>query len=84
MPVFSFPEEAELFLCYEASVEEWEVRETDPDDLLLLLLEPRAGIKSVSLDPLPDMVAGATLGLVSVSREEFVERLTGGRHLSSV
>ena len=79
MPVFSFSEEAELFLCCEAEEDGWRVRESDPDELLFMLSAPCADVKSVALDPLPDMVAGATLALVSVSQREFTERLINGR-----
>ncbi|CAN5609524.1 hypothetical protein BH24ACT22_BH24ACT22_12340 [soil metagenome] len=86
LPVFSFPEEAELFLHFEVSDGEWQVIETKPDKLLTLISTSHASIKSVALDPLPNMVAGATLALVSVSRRQFAERLTQGarRTLSSV
>ncbi len=79
MPVFSFPEEAELFLCCETQEDGWRVRESDPDELLFVFSGPCADVKSVALDPLPDMVAGATLALVSISQREFTERLINGR-----
>lgn len=83
LPVFSFPEEAEMFLQFEFS-EEWWVREATPDECLSLLLGPYAHVTSVALDPLPDMVACKMLGLVNISRREFLSRLQGRKSLSGV
>ncbi len=38
-----------------------------------MLYDPCMGVKHVALDPLPEMVAERTLGLVSLSRERFLE-----------
>lgn len=62
-------------MCFEVSEDEWRIREIDPGSLLSLLSGLHEGITSVVLDPLPEMVAGETLGLVNVSRREFMEGL---------
>ncbi len=79
LPVFSFRDEAEMFSLLEGLNGGWRVRETSAEELLSLLAGLCAGVKLVALDPLPEMVANGTndvtLGLVSVSREQFTERV---------
>ena len=84
LPVFSFPEEAEMFLRFELPESEWKVRETTPGEFLSLLSGPYMGVKNVALDPLPDMIASEMLGLVNVSRGEFVRRLLTAKSPSGV
>ena len=79
LPVFSFEEEAEMFCWLDELSDGWEVRESSPGELTSLLYGLCQGVKNVLLDPLPGKVAGgSTLGLVSVDRKEFVDRLLGG------
>ena len=74
LPVFSHEEEAELFLrLWEVEGEGWQVRESTAGEIISVLYEPSVGVKRVALDPLPEMVAERTLGLVSLSRERFLE-----------
>lgn len=84
LPVFSFPEEAEMFLRFELPEGVWRVREATPEECLSLLSGPYAHVTSVALDPLPDMVACEMLGLVNVSRREFVGRLLDRKSLAGV
>jgi hypothetical protein len=87
VPVFSFEEEAELFLSFGAAEgakpgDRWLVRQTAPGELASLLLGPLSDVGRVALDPLPRRSGGgAFLGLVSTDREGFVARLltVGGR-----
>ena len=79
LPVFSFEEEAEMFLRLGKVDEEWRVRESGVGELVSVLLGPCAGIKEVTLDPLPEMVAERTVGLVSLERERFIERIMANR-----
>ena len=87
LPVFSFRDEAEMFSLLEGLNGGWQTRETSAGELLSLLAGLCAGVKLVALDPLPEMVAngtsGMTLGLVSVSRERFTERVASRRILRS-
>ena len=78
LPVFSFEEEAELFLALGGVGRGWWVRESGAGEIVSVLYGPCAGVRSVVLDPLPEMVAEAAVGLVSLSRERFVELLVGG------
>jgi len=77
LPVFSFPEEAEMFLRLDGLGGGWEVREGVSDDFLPHFFGPRAGVESVILDPLPGQLgdgAGVPVGIVP---ERFVDRFSG-------
>lgn len=93
VPVFSFGEEAELFLALgglgaaegDETGDRWLVRETAPGELASLLLGPLSGAGRVALDPLPGRLGGkAFLGLVSADREDFLASFlaVGGRRPS--
>jgi hypothetical protein len=77
LPVFSFPEEAEMFLALDGLGEEWEVREGVAGDFLPHLFGPRAGVESVVLDPLPGAMGDGAEGSVVIGRERFVDRFLG-------
>jgi hypothetical protein len=73
LPVFSFEEEAEMFLHlggYESSG--WRARESCAGELVSVLLGPCADVEGVALDLLPQMLEDGTLGLVEVGRKRFV------------
>ncbi len=72
--VFSHEEEAEMFLrLWEVGFDGWQVRESTSGELISVLYGLCAGVERVALDPLPEMVAERTVGLVSLSRERFVD-----------
>jgi hypothetical protein len=74
LPVFSHEEEAEMFLrLRRVGFEGWQARESTAGELISVLYGPCAGVKRVVLDPLPEMIAERTVGLVSLSRERFVD-----------
>jgi len=74
LPVFSHEEEAEMFLRLgRVGFEGWQARESTAGELISVLYGPCAGVKRVVLDPLPEMIAEWTVGLVSLSRERFVD-----------
>lgn len=77
LPVFSFREEAELFLALGSLGGGWAVREGGADDFLPLFFGPRADVESVVLDPLPAMLRDGAAGLVSISLERFMDRFLG-------
>lgn len=81
LPVFSFKEEAELFLRFGASFARggWLARETGAGELASLLLGPLSGVDRVVLDPLPGKLAETVVGLVSTDRATFIERLLMGK-----
>ncbi|HZB83227.1 MAG TPA: hypothetical protein VE288_10360 [Rubrobacteraceae bacterium] len=74
LAVFSHQEEAEMFLkLWEVGFDCWQVRESTAGELISVLYGPCASVERVALDPLPEMVLERTVGLVSLSRERFVE-----------
>lgn len=72
LPIFSYEQEAELFLGFRAAESGWRIRESTAGELISVLCGPCADVKEVSLDPLPEMVAEGTLCLVNLSRKRFV------------
>lgn len=84
LPIFSFPDEAELFLRLGGLEEEgWRMVESAAGELVPRLAAcRRAGVRLVALDPLPEMVdsaVGATIALVTLSLSSFVERQVARR-----
>jgi hypothetical protein len=75
LPVFSFEEEAKLFLRLGVPDGRWLVRETAAGELASLLLGPLSGVDRVALDPLPGKLGGLLVALLSIRRREFVARL---------
>jgi len=76
LPVFSFEEEAEMFLRlggYDSSG--WRARESCAGELVSVLLGPCLDVEGVALDPLPEMPEDGTLGLVWVGRKRFLGQL---------
>ena len=79
LPVFSFEEEARMFLHlggYEESG--WRARESSAGELVSVLCGPCADVEGVALDPLPEMLEDGTIGLVEVGRTRFVGQLLEG------
>jgi hypothetical protein len=70
LPVFSFEEEAQIFLGLGHAADGWQVRETTRGELVSVLYGPCRRIAHISLDPMPGMVE-----LVSLSRKAFVGAL---------
>ena len=75
LPVFSFEEEAQMYLGVEASGEGWRVRETRAGELVSVLFGCCAHVGYVALDPLPSMVADQTVRLLSLDRKSFMRDL---------
>ena len=79
LPVFSFPDEAEMFLRL-GGLEEggWRIAESTAGELVSRLPEyHHAGIELVALDPLPEMMGfmfDTTIALVTLSLHGFAER----------
>ncbi len=75
LPIFSFAEEAEMFLWFGEGGEGWRARRVSSDELISMLSGPHAVAESVALDPSPEIVAEMAVGLVTLSRERFVGRV---------
>ena len=81
LPIFSFPEEAEMFLKLGGLEERgWRIVESTAGELVSRLPGyRRAGIELVALDPLPEMMGPAldtTIALVPLGQRGFARRLT--------
>ena len=80
LPVFSFREEAEMFLCLGGhGGDGWRAMQSGAAEILSLLRGACADVRSVALDPLPGMAADGTVGLVALSRKRFLANITGER-----
>lgn len=77
LPVFSFREEAELFLALDGLGDGWAVRQGGTGDFLPLLLGPGANLANIVLDPLPAMLRESVAGLISISPDRFLDRFLG-------
>ena len=81
LPVFSFEDEANMFLRLGALGDDWRARETAGGELVSVLCGPCAGVDRVVLDPIPlpgSLVEGLN-GLLSTGREAFMRSLLNPR-----
>src|ERR687897_2981514 len=83
LPVFSFEEEAEMFLCLQTTEDGREARETTPGQLVSILYGPCADVGRVMLDPLPEIGARVQISLLGMDRNDFVESVMGARSLDT-
>jgi hypothetical protein len=83
LPIFSFEEEAEMFLWLRRTEEGHEVRETTPGQLVSILYGPCADVGRVMLDPLPGIGARMQISLLGMDRHDFVESVMGARSLDT-
>jgi hypothetical protein len=81
LPVFSFEEEAEMFLWLQRTEDGQDVRETTPGQLVSILYGPCADVGRVMLDPLPEIGARMQISLLGMDRNDFVESVMGARSL---
>lgn len=75
LPIFSFEEEARLYLRFCEVGRGWGVREISSGELFFVLSGPGADVEKVALDPIPEVCGEEFLDLLSVEREEFLEML---------
>jgi hypothetical protein len=75
LPVFSFEEEAEMFLRLGGYDGAWRARESSAGELVSVLCGPCKDVKDVALDPLDEMLKDGTVGLVSVERKSFLGQI---------
>ena len=90
LPVFSFEEEAEMFLWLQTTEDGREVREVTPEQLVSILYGPCADVGRVMLDPLPEIGARMQNSLLGMDRNDFVvsvlrfvESVMGARSLDT-
>ncbi len=82
LPVFSWAEEAEMFLSLGGFEEGgWAIRERTAGGLVSMLEEDLyAKVEFVILDPMPEMVTlmfGTMISLVTLDRQSFIDRNIG-------
>ena len=85
LPVFSFEDEAGIFLELGGSGGGWRVRETTAGELTSVLCGPCAGVDRVVLDPIPlpgPLIEGLN-GLLSMKRKAFIGSLLNPRGFQS-
>jgi hypothetical protein len=75
LPVFSFEEEAEMFLRLGGYDGGCLTRESSAGELVSVLCGPCKDVKGVALDPLPEMLKDGTVGLVGVGRGSFLGQI---------
>ena len=75
LPVFSFGEEAEMFLRLGTLEAGWEAGRFTTGGLVSMLRGSLAGVGRVALDPLPEVCGKELVRLVSVDRYDFVRVL---------
>jgi hypothetical protein len=78
LPVFSFEEEAEMFLRLGTPGPGWRARKTTTEELVSLLYGLYVGVKRVTLDPLPVVDGEMVFDLVDLGREDFLRNIVGG------
>ncbi len=74
LPVFSFEEEAALYLR-RGLRGSWQLRRTEAGELVSLLCSLCREVELVALDPVSDVEADVMNGFVSLERERFVDVL---------
>lgn len=72
LPVFSFEDEARMFLWLGMFDDDWRIRETGAGEVISMLYSLCAGVDSLVLDPLPVPFAGSN-GFLSMEREAFMD-----------
>lgn len=77
LPVFSFEEEAEMFLLLAGLRGSWRSRPSGCGEVVSILHGPCARVRNVALDPLPEPISEGTIGLLSLERDRFIDRLLG-------
>jgi hypothetical protein len=77
LPVFSFEDEARMFLKFGALDGGWRVRVTTVGELVSVLFGPCAGVGWVVLDPLPPPFAESLMDPAGMGRDAFMESHLG-------
>ena len=79
LAVFSFEEEAEMFLDLQLAAykDGWRVRQTSIGELVSVLYGPCSDTKKVVLDPIPEVGREELAELLSMHRNDFLGFLLG-------
>jgi hypothetical protein len=76
--LFSAEEEARMFCHLSKQGKKGSIRQTTAGGVLSLLYGPWAVARHVALDPLPEILGGRLLGLLTLDREHFARSFAGG------
>jgi hypothetical protein len=76
--LFSAEEEAKMFCHLSEQGAKGSIRQTTAGGVLSLLYGPWAVARHVALDPLPEILGGGLLGLLTLGREHFAQSFAGG------
>ena len=81
LALFSGEDEARMFcsLREEAAEADPHLRETSVGEVISLLYCPLTAARHVALDPLPGILGGRLLGLITLDRERFARSFAGIR-----
>ena len=77
LPVFSFRDEAEMYVRLQPGTPGWAPRAFSPDEIVSMLCGPLSDVARVALDPLPEVCDRTLLDLLCVRRGAFVGSLVG-------
>jgi hypothetical protein len=77
LPIFSFEEEARVFLRLGTWGAGWQARKTTARELISVLIGPCAGVERVVLDPVVGIDTEMMVTLVGMRQEDFVDCITG-------
>ncbi len=78
LAVFSFDEEAALFLQLGELGDGWRIEPVATDEIFSQLLGSRSPYRRVALDPFPEVAGRRMVDLVCVSRERFIQAYGSG------
>ena len=77
LPVFSFRDEAEMYVHLQLGTPGWGPRVFSADEIVSMLLGSLSDVTRVALDPLPEACDKTLLDLLCVPRDAFVRSLLG-------
>jgi hypothetical protein len=77
LPIFSFEEEAEVFVQLGTWGTGWQARETTTRELVSVLLGLCASVEWVVLDPVAEIDTEMMVALVGTRQEDFVDCIMG-------
>ena len=77
LPVFSFRDEAEMYVRLQLGTPGWEPRAFSADEIASMLYRSLSDVARVALDPLPEVCDKTLLDLLCVRRDAFVRSLLG-------
>ena len=78
LAVFSFQEEADLFLRFQGARGDWRVRETTAGEIVSVLRGSHASVERIVMDPLPQGICTRTGIAQLIRKKDDFSRLLAG------